>query len=61
MYDWCTGYWNGSFDHGSKTKEKTELTNRRSMTSCSMNRMRDDVFLSFMIFSSWLKYWSIRG
>lgn len=31
------------------------------MTSCSMNRIRDDVFLSLTIFSIWLKYWSMRG
>ena len=29
--------------------------------SCSMKRIRDDVFLSFTIFSIWLKYWSMRG
>lgn len=37
------------------------LTNRRSITSCSINRIRDDVFRSLTIFSIWLKYWSMRG
>lgn len=47
--------WWGS-EHQSRT-----LTNLRSMMSCSMNRIRDDVFLSLTIFSIWLKYWSMRG
>lgn len=37
------------------------LTNLRSIMSCNINRIRDDVFLSLTIFSIWLKYWSIRG
>lgn len=36
-------------------------TSLRSITSWSMNRILEDVFLSFTIFSIWLKYWSMRG
>lgn len=37
------------------------LTNLKSITSCSINRILEDVFLSLTIFSIWLKYWSMRG
>lgn len=47
--------------HWKQLSEMHTLTNLRSITSCSMNRIRDEVFLSLTIFSIWLKYWSIRG
>lgn len=44
-----------------QTQSPLALTSLRSITSCSMNRIRDDVLRSLTIFSIWLKYWSIRG
>lgn len=37
------------------------VTRRRSITSCNIKRILEVVFLSLIIFSIWLKYWSIRG
>lgn len=45
----------------SRGQQTTGLTRLRSITSCSIKRIRDDVFFSLMIFSIWLKYWSILG
>lgn len=35
----------------SAVKDASTLTNLRSITSCNINRIRDDVFLSLTIFS----------
>lgn len=51
----------GTYQQLHETKQGTGLTRLRSITSCSMKRIRDDVFFSLMIFSIWLKYWSILG
>ena len=37
------------------------LTRRRSSTSWNMKRILEEVFFSFIIFSIWAKYWTIRG
>lgn len=48
----CEGRGRGLASDG---KEGTH-TRRRSSTSCSIKRIRDEVFFSLMIFSIWLKY-----